>query len=152
VLPALQRAQHAAPVRANCKIPVGERSRRSRTLWSAAACRRFQPKIRPRPVGVGLVAPASRRQFPERSRKSNEPARCRRHEGERTTQRLFAIGLPQDGAEGAFVDETRYRFDIGREGAIRFYSWRNFSYDVMSFLRFRSGAKRGEQIDALAGA
>jgi hypothetical protein len=60
--------------------------------------------------------------------------------------------LSQDCAEGAFVDETRYRCDVGSEGAICFYWRRNFSYDVMSFLRFFPRAKRGEQIDSLAGA
>ena len=120
MLPALQRAQHAAPLRV-----------RAETISQ--------------PVAWRLL-------FPERLRESKEPAGRRRYEGERTTQRLFAIGLAQDGAEGAFVDETRDGCDIGREGAICFYWRRNFSYDVMSFLRFRSGAKRGEQSDSLAGA
>jgi hypothetical protein len=85
------------------------------------------------------VPPAVSRTIKKVKRAGKMPALRRRA----TTQRLFAIGLAQDGAEGTFVDETRYCFDVGREGAIGFYSRRNFSYDVMSFLRFRSGAKRG---------
>jgi len=120
MLPALQRAQHAAPLRV-----------RAETISQ--------------PVAWRLL-------FPERLRESKEPAGRRRYEGERTTQRLFAIGLAQDGAEGAFVDEFRHGFDIWSKRTIRFYRPRSFPYNVMSFLRFRSGAKRGEQIDSLAGA
>ena len=76
-----------------------------------------------RPYGYvlnGFAVPACRVLFPERSRKSKEPAGyCslvrvnRRYKGERGLRRnSFDRGLAQDGAEGALVNELRDRFDI----------------------------------------